>query len=148
MGLKAQIQQDMKAAMKAGEKDRLSVIRMLLAAMQSMEIDTRGELSEGDILQVVEKLIKQRKDAASQFADAGREDRAAQELAEADILQAYLPEQLSEAEVAELLDGVIDETGASSMKDMGKVMGLLKQRAQGKADMGALSAAVKARLAG
>jgi uncharacterized protein YqeY len=148
MGLKAQIQQDMKTAMKAGEKDRLSVIRMLLAAMQSMEIDTRGELSEADILQVVEKLIKQRKDAASQFADAGREDRAAQELAEADILQAYLPEQLSEAEVAELLDGVITETGATSMKDMGKVMGLLKQRAQGKADMGALSAAVKARLAG
>ncbi len=148
MDLKAQIQQDMKAAMKAGEKDRLGVIRMLLAAIQGMEIDTRGELSEGDILKVVEKLIKQRKDAASQFADAGREDRAAQELAEAEILKTYLPEQLSEAEVAELLDAVIAETGAASMKDMGKVMGLLKERAQGKADMGALSAAVKARLAG
>ncbi|MEJ2137849.1 MAG: GatB/YqeY domain-containing protein [Gammaproteobacteria bacterium] len=146
MSLKAQIQSDMKTALKAGEKERLSVIRMLLAAIQSKEIDERAELSDNDVLQVVEKLIKQRKDSARQFADAGRSDREAQELAEAEILQAYLPEQLSAAELEALVSDIIAATGAQGMKDMGKVMGQLKEKAQGRADMGTLSALVKSRL--
>jgi len=146
MSLKAQIQSDMKTALKAGEKERLSVIRMLLAAIQSKEIDERAELSDNDVLQVVEKLIKQRKDSARQFADAGRPDREAQELAEAEILQAYLPEQLSAAELEALVSDIIATTGAQGMKDMGKVMGQLKDKAQGRADMGTLSALVKSRL--
>ena len=146
MPLKDQLQSDMKAALRAGEKDRLSVIRMLLAAVQSREIDERGELDDAAVLQVIEKLVKQRKDAAKQYADAGRPDREAAELSEAEVLQAYLPEQLSADELAGLLDEVIAATGASSMKDMGKVMGQLKAKAQGRADMGALSALVKARL--
>lgn len=136
----------MKTALKAGEKERLSVIRMLLAAIQSKEIDERAELSDNDVLQVVEKLIKQRKDSARQFADAGRSDREAQELAEAEILQAYLPEQLSAAELEALVSDIIAATGAQGMKDMGKVMGQLKDKAQGRADMGTLSALVKSRL--
>lgn len=147
MSLKAQIQSDMKAALKGGEKERLSVIRMLLAAIQSKEIDERAELTDNDVLQVVEKLIKQRKDSAHQFAEAGRSDREAQELREADILQAYLPEQLSQAELEALVSEIITATGAEGMKDMGKVMGQLKAKAQGRADMGSLSALVKSRLA-
>ena len=147
MSLKAQIQSDMKAAMKAGEKERLSVIRMLLAGIQSREIEDRSELSDADVMQVVEKLIKQRKDSAKQFADAGRPERATQELGEADILQGYLPEQLTAAELAALVEDVIKTTGAVSMKDMGKVMAEMRAQAQGRADMGALSALVKSRLA-
>ncbi len=147
MSLKAQIQSDMKSALKGGEKQRLSVIRMLLAAIQSREIDERSQLSDSDVLQVIEKLIKQRKDSARQFAEAGRSDREEQELAEADILQAYMPAQLSEAELDALVSEIIAATGAEGMKDMGKVMGQLKAKAQGRADMGALSALVKSRLA-
>ena len=146
--LKEQIQADMKAALRAGEKDRLSVIRMLLAAIQSKEIDDRAELDDNAVLQVVEKLIKQRKDSAKQFADAGRADREAAELSEAELLQSYMPEQLSAAELGALVDEVIAATGASSMKDMGQVMAELRAKAQGRADMGQLSATVKARLAG
>lgn len=146
MSLKEQIQSDMKTAMKAGEKERLSVIRMLLAAIQSREIEERGELSDQDVLAVVEKLVKQRKDSARQFADAGRADREAAELSEAELLQGYLPAQLSAAEIAALVDEVVTATGASGMQDMGKVMGAIKAKAQGRADMGALSALVKARL--
>ncbi len=146
MSLKAQIQSDMKDAMRAKDKERLSVIRMLLAAIQSREIEERGELAEQDVLAVVEKLVKQRKDSAQQFADAGRADREAAELAEADILQGYLPEQLSDDEIAALVDDIVAATGASGMQDMGKVMGQLKAQAQGRADMGKLSALVKAKL--
>ena len=146
MSLKARIQSDMKDAMRAREKERLSVIRMLLAAIQSREIEERGELSDQDVLAVVEKLVKQRKDSASQFAEAGRTDREAAELAEAAMLQDYLPEQLSADEVAALVDEVVAATGASGMQDMGKVMGQLKAKAQGRADMGQLSALVKAKL--
>ncbi len=146
MSLKAQIQSDMKDAMRAKDKERLSVIRMLLAAIQSREIEERGELAEQDVLAVVEKLVKQRKDSAQQFADAGRADREAAELAEADILQGYLPEQLSDDEIATLVDDIVAATGASGMQDMGKVMGQLKAQAQGRADMGKLSALVKAKL--
>ena len=136
----------MKDAMRAKDKERLSVIRMLLAAIQSREIEERGELSDANVLAVVEKLVKQRKDSARQFADAGRADREAAELAEADMLQGYLPEQLSEAEIAAVVDEVVAATGASGMQDMGKVMGQLKAKAQGRADMGSLSALVKAKL--
>jgi len=146
--LKAQIQSDMKQALKAGEKERLSVIRMLLAAIQSREIEDRQDLDDNTILQVTEKLIKQRKDSAQQYADAGRADREAQELAEAEILKAYMPEQLGEAELEALVNEVIEATNAVSMQDMGKVMGMIKEKAQGRADMGALSALVKSRLAG
>ena len=147
MSLKAQIQSDMKDAMRAKEKDRLSVIRMLLAAIQTREIEERADnLADQDVLAVIEKLVKQRKDSAKQFADAGRDDREAAELAEADILQAYLPEQMSAEEVAALVDEVVAATGASGMQDMGKVMGQLKAKAQGRADMGQLSALVKAKL--
>jgi uncharacterized protein YqeY len=148
MSLKEQIRSDMKTAMRAGEKDRLSTIRLLLAAIQTREIEAREDLSDGDVLQIVEKLIKQRKDSARQYADAGRDDRAAQEESEAGQLQAYLPEQLSEAELTELLEKIMTETGASSMKDMGKVMAALREQAQGRADMGSLSALVKSRLNG
>jgi uncharacterized protein YqeY len=146
MSLKAQIKSDMIAALKAGEKERLSVIRMLLAAIQTREIEDRSELSDADVMQVVEKLIKQRKDSARQFADAGRPEREAAELGEAEILQGYLPEQLSAAELEALVDDIIKSTGAASMKDMGKVMAEMRAQAQGKADMGALSALVKSRL--
>jgi uncharacterized protein YqeY len=148
MSLKEQIRSDMKDAMRAGEKDRLSVIRMLLAAIQTREIDTREELSDSDVMQIVEKLIKQRKDSAKQFADAGRDERAAQELSEGEQLQSYLPEQLSDAELTSMLDEILVATGAASMKDMGKVMAALREQAQGRADMGALSALVKSKLAG
>jgi uncharacterized protein YqeY len=146
MSLKEQIQSDMKNALRAGEKQRLSVIRMLLAAIQTREIEARSDLPDQEILAVVEKLVKQGKDSAKQYADAGRPDREAAELSEAEMLQGYLPDQLSEAEIAALLDDVMAATGASSMKDMGKVMGQLKAKAQGRADMGTLSSLVKARL--
>jgi uncharacterized protein YqeY len=148
MSLKEQIQADMKSALRAGEKDRLGVIRMLLAAIQSREIEAREELADSDVLQVVEKLIKQRKDSAKQFADAGRADREAAELAEAELLQTYMPEQMDAAELSALVDEVIATTGAAGMQDMGKVMAELRSRAQGRADMGSLSALVKQRLAG
>ncbi len=121
---------------------------MLLAAIQTREIEDREELSDNTVLQVTEKLIKQRKDSAKQYADAGRADREAQELAEAEILKAYMPEQLADSELEAMVVDVIESTGASGMQDMGKVMGILKEKAQGRADMGALSALVKNRLAG
>jgi uncharacterized protein YqeY len=148
MSLKAQIQSDMKSALKAGEKERLSVIRMLLAAIQSREIDERAELADDAVLAVIEKSIKQRKDSAKQYADAGRPDREAQELAEAETLQLYMPEQLSDTELESLVDEIIASTGASGMQDMGKVMAGLREQAQGRADMGKLSGLVKSRLAG
>jgi uncharacterized protein YqeY len=146
MSLKEQIRSDMKAAMRAGEKDRLGVIRMLLAAIQTREIDKREDLADSEVLQVVEKLIKQRKDAAQQYADADRPDREAQELGEAEQLQAYLPEQLSETELEQMVADVIASSGAASMKDMGQVMAAIRAQAQGRADMGSLSALVKSKL--
>jgi uncharacterized protein YqeY len=146
MSLKAQIQADMKDAMRARAKERLSVIRMLLAAIQMREIEDRSELTDAVVLGVVEKLIKQRKDSAKQFADAGRADRQAAELSEAEMLQAYLPEQLNEAEITALISDVISATGASGIRDMGKVMAAIRDKAQGRADMGSLSALVKAQL--
>ena len=147
MSLKAQIKSDMKTALKAGEKERLSTIRMLLSAIQMREIDAKEELGDSEVLQIVEKLIKQRKDSAQQFAAADRPEREAQELSEAEMLKAYMPEQLSAAELETMVSEIMAATGASSMQDMGKVMGQLKAKAQGRADMGTLSALVKSRLA-
>jgi uncharacterized protein YqeY len=146
MSLKAQIKSDMKTALKAGEKERLSTIRMLLSAIQMREIDAKEELGDSEVLQIVEKLIKQRKDSAQQFAAADRPEREAQELSEAEMLQVYMPEQLSAAELETMVSEIMAATGASSMQDMGKVMGQLKAKAQGRADMGTLSALVKSRL--
>ena len=147
MSLKNQITEDMKSAMKAGEKDRLKVVRLIMAAIKQVEVDTRVELDDAGVLGVLEKMVKQRRDSIEQFEKGGREDLAAIERAEVDVLQVYLPEQLSADEIAALVDEVIAATGAESMRDMGKVMGQIKAKAAGRADMGAVSATVKERLA-
>ncbi len=148
MSLKTQVSDDMKSALRGGEKLRLTTIRMLLAAIKQREVDERRELSDGDILQIVEKLIKQRREAAAQFKSAGRSDLEARELEETRILSVYLPVQLTEAEIQALLDAAMAETGAAGMKDMGKVMNVLRPRLQGRADMAQVSALLKAKLAG
>jgi hypothetical protein len=148
MSLKLRITDDMKAAMRAKETARLGTIRLLLAAVKQKEVDERTELDDAAVSSIVEKLIKQRKDSISQFQAAGRADLVAAEQAELVVLKAYLPEQLSASEVEAMVDAAIAETGASSARDMGKVMGLLKPRLAGRADMGQVSALIKARLAG
>jgi len=148
MSLKLRITDDMKAAMRAKETARLGTIRLLLAAVKQKEVDERTELDDAAVSSIVEKLIKQRKDSISQFQAAGRTDLVAAEQAELVVLQAYLPEQLSAAEVEAMVDAAIAESGASSARDMGKAMGLLKPRLAGRADMGQVSALIKARLAG
>jgi uncharacterized protein YqeY len=148
MSLKARITDDMKTAMRARETARLGTIRLLLAAIKQKEVDERAELDDAAISSIVEKLIKQRKDSISQFQAAGRDDLVAAEQAELAVLQAYLPEQLSASEIEAAVSTAIAESGASSAKDMGKVMGLLKPRLAGRADMGQVSALIKARLAG
>lgn len=145
--LKEQITADMKAAMRAGEKERLAVIRMLKAAMQRREVDDRTELDDAGVLKIIEKLVKQGQDSAEQFARGGRQDLADKELAEVSVLQAYMPEALSDTELDNLIDDVINSTGASTLKDMGRVMNGIRERAQGRADMAAVGARVKARLA-
>jgi len=146
MSIKATLTADMKSAMKSGEKDRLSVIRMALAAFKQIEVDTREEVSADAELAVVEKLVKQRRESVKQYNDANRPELAAKEEAEIEILAAYLPEQLSDEEVSALIDEIIAATGASEMKDMGKVMGQLKSKAQGRIDMSAVGALVRSRL--
>jgi uncharacterized protein YqeY len=148
MSLKLRITDDMKAAMRARETARLGTIRLLLAAIKQKEVDERIELDDATVSSIVEKLIKQRKDSISQFQAAGRDDLVAAEQAELVVLQAYLPEQLSAAEVEAAVAAAIAESGAASAKDMGKVMGLLKPRLAGRADMGQVSALIKTRLAG
>jgi uncharacterized protein YqeY len=148
MSLKLRITDDMKAAMRAKESARLGTIRLLLAAVKQKEVDERIELDDAAISSIVEKLIKQRKDSISQFQAAGRDDLVAAEQAELVVLQAYLPEQLSAAEVEAAVIAAISESGASTARDMGKVMGLLKPRLAGRADMGQVSILIKARLAG
>ena len=147
MGLKEQLQQDMKAALKAGEKERLGVVRMALAAIKQVEIDSRKTLDDAGILATLQKMIKQRRDSLNQFEQAGRDDLAAKEKTEIDWLTGYLPTQLDAAALDTLIDQVIADLGASSPADMGKVMGALKAKAAGQVDMGAASARVKARLA-
>jgi uncharacterized protein YqeY len=146
MNLKGQFQEDMKSAMKAGDKDRLKVVRLARAAFKQVEIDERIELDDAQVLGILNKMVKQRRDSVSQFRDGGREDLAEIELAEIAVLETYLPEQLSAAELDELIDQAIADSGASSIRDMGKVMGQVKSKAQGRADMGAVGAKVKARL--
>jgi uncharacterized protein YqeY len=148
MSLKARVTDDMKTAMRAKDAARLGTIRLLLAAIKQKEVDERIELDDAAVSSIVEKLIKQRKDSISQFQAAGRDDLVAAEQAELVVLQAYLPEQLSAAEVEAAVVAAIAESGAVSARDMGKVMGLLKPRLAGRADMGQVSALIKARLAG
>ncbi len=146
MSLKDTLIADMKAAMKAADKERLSVIRMTVSAIKQIEIDTREELTEDATLAVVEKLVKQRRESAKQYRDAERPELAEKEEAEIEVLQHYLPEQLSDDEVAALIDEIMAATGASEMKDMGKVMGQLKGKAQGRIDMSAAGALVRSKL--
>ena len=148
MSLKARITEDMKTAMRAKDAARLGTIRLLLAAIKQKEVDERIELDDAAVSSIVEKLIKQRKDSISQFQAAGRADLVSAEETELAVLQDYLPEQLSAAEVEAAVVAAIAESGAVSAKDMGKVMGLIKPRLAGRADMGQVSALIKARLAG
>ena len=148
MSLKARITEDMKTAMRSGEKDRLGLIRMLQAGIKQREVDERIELDDTQVLSVIDKMIKQRKDSVTQFEAGGRQDLADKESAEIGWLSAYLPAQLAETEVDALIREAITATGAASMKDMGKVMGFVKPKAQGRTDMGALSARIKAALGG
>ena len=147
MTLKAQIYDDMKTAMKSGDKDRLKVVRLILAAIKQIEIDTRTEMDDPAVLAVLNKMVKQRRDSVSQFQDGNRDDLADIELAEIVVLEDYLPEQLSDSELDQMVDKAIADTGAESIRDMGKVMGQVKAQAQGRADMAAVGAKVKARLA-
>jgi hypothetical protein len=146
MSLKTQILDDIKTAMKAKETVRLGTLRLLSAALKQKEVDERVELDDAAVLAITEKLIKQRKDSISQFDKAGRQDLVDAETAELAILSAYLPAQMSEAEIAAAIDTAIASTGAASAKDMGKVIGMLKPQLAGKADMGKVSGLVKAKL--
>ena len=146
MSLKAQITDDMKSAMKAGEKDRLKVVRLIMAAIKQVEVDTRSELDDAGVLSVLDKMVKQRRDSVEQFEKGGRDDLAAIEKAEIEVLETYLPEQLSEQELDAMINDAISATGAESIRDMGKVMGQIKSQAAGRADMGAVGAKVKSRL--
>ena len=146
MSLKDQITDDMKTALKAGDKDRLKVLRLILAAIKQVEVDTRKELDDAAVLGVLEKMLKQRRDSIEQFTKGGREDLAAIEQAEMAVIDSYLPAKMDDAELDALVDEVIAATGAESIRDMGKVMGAIKSKAAGRADMGAVGARVKARL--
>jgi uncharacterized protein YqeY len=146
MSLKDQITEDMKSAMKAGEKDRLKVVRLMLAAIKQIEIDKRIELDDAAVLSVLDKMVKQRRDSIEQFQKGNRNDLADIELAEITVLEDYLPEPLSDAELDAMIDAAIASTGAESIRDMGKVMGQIKAQAAGAVDMGAVGAKVKARL--
>ncbi len=146
MTLKAQISEDMKTAMKAGDKERLKVVRLIIAAIKQIEIDQRVELDDAGVLAVLNKMVKQRRDSVSQFQGGNRQDLADIELEEITVLEDYLPEQLNEAELDDIIEQAIKESGAESIRDMGKVMGQVKAKAAGRADMGAVGAKVKERL--
>ena len=146
MALKERITEDMKTAMRAGEKARLSTIRLALAAIKQREVDERISLDDGQVLAVLDKMIKQRREAITQFQSGGRVDLVDKESAEILVLQGYLPAQLSDGEIDTLIAEAIAATGAASIKDMGKVMGAVKQKVQGRADMGAVSARIKQKL--
>ena len=148
MSLKARITEDMKAAMRAGEKDRLSCIRMLQAGIKQREVDERVTLGDADVLAVIDKMIKQRKESVVQFEAGKRADLVAKESAEIAVLSSYLPAQLDAADLDAMIKDAIAATSAASMKDMGKVMGMLKPKVQGRTDMGALSARIKSALGG
>lgn len=147
MTLKERITEDMKTAMRSGDKERLGHIRMLQAAIKQREVDERISLDNTQVMAVLEKMIKQRREAIAQFEAGGRADLAAKEATEIALLQTYLPEPLSAAELEALVAAAIAETGATTIKDMGKVMGLVKGRAAGRADMGAVGTLIKSKLA-
>src|SRR3954470_16657614 len=148
MTLKDRIQDDMKAAMKARETQRLSAIRLLLAAVKQREVDERKDLSDAEVTSVIEKMIKQRRDSIAQYTSANRRDLADAETFELNLLAGYLPKQLSDPEIAEAVEAAIAQTGAKGAADMGKAMGVLKAKLAGRADMAKVSALVKAKLAG
>ena len=148
MSLKDRITEDMKAAMRAKDSERLGTIRMILAGIKQREVDERIQLDDVQVLSVIEKMIKTRKESIEQFKIGSRDDLVARESKEIELLQAYLPAQLSEGEVDALIREAIAESGATSIKEMGKAMALLKQKAQGRADMAAASAKLKAKLSG
>ncbi|HEV8018792.1 MAG TPA: GatB/YqeY domain-containing protein [Steroidobacteraceae bacterium] len=146
MALKERITDDMKSAMRAGDKERLGTIRLALAAIKQREVDERITLDDGQVLAVLDKMIRQRREAITQFQSGGRADLVAKETAEITVLQGYLPAQLSDAEIDALIVAAIATTGAASVKDMGKVMAVVKPKAQGRADMGAVSARIRQKL--
>ena len=148
MSLKEKITNDMKDAMKAGDKDRLGVIRLILSALKQREVDERIVLDDSQILSVLDKMLKQRRESVTQFAQGNRPDLVAKEEAEIKVIQAYMPAQLSDAELDAMVAEAVAQTGAASVKDMGKVMGILKPKVAGKADMSAVSAKIKAKLGG
>ena len=148
MTLKQRLTEDMKTAMKSGDKQRLGVIRLVNAAIKQREVDERIELDDAAVLAVMEKMVKQRKDSVSQYEAAKREDLAAIERAEIGVIEGYLPEKLGEAEILAAIDAAIAQTGATGPADMGKLMGVLKPKLAGQADMGQVSALVKKKLAG
>jgi uncharacterized protein len=147
MSLKARITEDMKTAMRAGEKDRLLVIRLILAALKQREVDDRIELDDAQILGILEKMLKQRRDSIEQYSAANREDLAAVERAEVEVIQTYLPAALSADEIAAIVTQAIADSGATGPRDMGKVIALVKPQVTGRADMGQISELIKARLA-
>ncbi len=145
--LKIQLQTDMKSSMKSGDKARLLVIRNMLSAIKQIEVDERIDLDDARVISVLDKMSKQRRESITQFSTAGRDDLIQIEAAELEIIQEYLPEALSEAEIESAIDDAITSSGASSIKEMGKVMGLLKPKLQGRADMAKVSQLIKSRLA-
>jgi uncharacterized protein len=148
MTLKERIQDDMKTAMRAGEKERLGTIRMILAGIKQREVDERIQLDDAQVMSVLEKMIKSRKESLVHFESGGRADLVAKETAEITLIQSYLPAQLSDSEIDALIAEAITATGATSVKDMGKAMGLIKSKAQGQADMAVVGAKLKSKLSG
>ena len=146
--LKQRILEDVTATMRARDKLRLGTLRLVTAAIKQVEVDSRSDLDDAGVLTVLEKMLKQRRDSLQQYSDAGRQDLADQESYEIAIIETYMPEALPAVELEALIDAAIAETSATSMRDMGKVMGLLKSRVQGRADLGAVSGTVKQKLAG
>ena len=144
--LKDQIQDAMKTAMKGGDKERLAVIRLMMSAMKQVEVDERIELDDNRVLGILDKMVKQRRESISQFQSGGRNDLADKEQAEIDIISDFLPQALSEEEIETIINDAISQTGAASMKDMGKVMGIVKPRITGRADVGAVSGKIKSLL--
>lgn len=146
MSLKAQIQEDMKNALRSGDKERLAAVRLILAGIKQREVDERIQLDDGQVLSVLEKMVKQRRESIAQFESGGRADLVAKENAELRVIEGYLPARLSEGEIDALIAAAIGTTGATTIKDMGKVMGVVKSQAAGRADMGMVGAKIKAKL--
>ncbi len=144
--LTTKLRDEMKAAMRSGDKSRLGVIRLVLAAIKQREVDERIELNDDQVLLVLDKMVKQRRESLSQYRQAGRDDLAVQEEYEIGVLQDFLPEALSEEEISAMISAAIEQTGAASIRDMGKVMGVIKPKMQGRADMSAVSAVIKQQL--